>query len=79
MYKLSQNLNIWSQRSLTIIGKTLITKSVGLSNLVYSFSCISSHDSDLKQAQTIINRFIWSTGNANKIKHSTMIGDYDRG
>ena len=52
--KLSQNSNIWSQRSLTIIGKTLITKSVGLSNLVYSFSCISSHDSDLKQAQTKI-------------------------
>ena len=70
-------LNIWKQRGLTIFGKVLIAKSQGMSNLVYTLSCVECPEKFDKQAQLIINNFIWPKG-TNKIKHRTMIGDYDR-
>ena len=75
--KLSHTLNMWSQRNLTIIGKILIAKSFGMSNLIYSLTCVPSKDSDIQQAQKVINKFIWK-GKPNKIKHSSMIGDYSK-
>ena len=74
--KLSTKLNMWSQRSLTLVGKILISKAFGISNLVYSLSCVTSKNDDIKQAQQVVNNFIWSQGTA-KIKHTTLIGNYD--
>ena len=73
--KMGVKLNIWKQRGLTIFGKVLIAKSQGMSNLVYTLSCVECPEKFDKQAQLIINNFIWPKG-TNKIKHRTMIGDY---
>ena len=76
--KLKTKLNIWSQRGLTLLGKTLIAKSIGVSNLVYSMSCVPSDEKILSTAQRCVNNFIWS-GKPSKIKHTTMIGSYSKG
>ena len=40
--KLQTNLNIWKSRNLTLFGKVLIIKSLGLSQLVYSASNLNT-------------------------------------
>ena len=47
-----------------------------MSNLVYTLSCVECPEKFDKQAQSIVNNFIWPKG-TNKIKHRTMIGDND--
>ena len=39
--KLQTNLYIWKSRGLTLYEKVLIIKSLGLSNLIYSFSNVN--------------------------------------
>ena len=75
--KIGVKFNIFKQRGLTIFGKVLIAKSQGISNLVYTLSCVDCPEKYEKQAQLTVNNFIWPKGN-NKIKHKTMIGDYDK-
>ena len=60
-------LNIWSQRGLTLVGKVMISKSIGLSNLVYSMSNIEIKKRDLATSQQILSKFIWS-GKPSKVK-----------
>ena len=75
--KICVKFNIWKQRGLIIFGKILIAKSQGISNLVYTLSCVECPEKFDKQAQSIVDNFIWPKG-TNKIKHRTMIGDYDK-
>ena len=75
--KMEVRFNMWKQRRLTIFGKILIAKSQGISNLVYTLSCVQCPEKYEKQAQSTLNNFIWPKGR-NKIKHKTMIGDYDK-
>ena len=74
--RMSTKLNIWSLRGMTILGKVLISKSMGISNIVYSLSCVSSKDNDIDKAQTIVNKFIWSNKPV-KIKHTALIASFD--
>lgn len=75
--KLKRRLGMWSTRRLTLMGKVLIAKSYGISNLIYSMSCTDCTTKTLKEAQKCINNFIWSN-KPPKIKHSVMIQDNDR-
>ena len=77
IHKMKQKLNMWSQRGLSLIGKVLISKSMGISNLIYSLSCVVSSKGDLNKAQQIVNDFIWKQKPA-KIKHNVLIGPYER-
>ena len=76
--KIKKQMNIWSQRGLTLMGKVLISKSMGISNLIYSMTCLQSQDNVLENAPKIINHFIWNN-KPSKIKHKTLIGNYDQG
>ena len=67
-------LRIWTSRNLTLIGKILIAKSMGMSNLIYSMSIKDCNTSNIKIAQSHINKFIWN-GKPAKIKHTTLIAD----
>ena len=75
LQSMKRRLDMWSARSLTILGKVLISKSMGISNLVYSLSCMDCKEDTLKQAQTIVNNFIWQK-KPPKIKHTAMVADY---
>ena len=76
--KMKKQFNIWSGRNLTIFGKILISKTFGISNLVYSMTMIDTPIDILENAQKETNKFIWNNKPA-KIKHSTLIGKYEWG
>ena len=40
--KFQKHFNIWSQRDLSLYGRILIAKILGLSKLIYSSSCIQT-------------------------------------
>ena len=72
--KMSKKFQIWSQRRLTIVGRNLVSKTFGISNLIYSFSQSECELSVLTKAQSVLNDFIWNKKPA-KVKHTTMISD----
>ena len=76
--RMSRQLNMWTQRNLTILGKILIVKTFGLSNLVYSFSTQTCNQPCINKIQKSVNKFIWQN-KPPKVKHTTMIGPYDEG
>ena len=78
LYKLSKRQNMWSGRDLSLIGKILIAKSLGLSNLVYSMSNVTFPSHLIKLTQQKVNNFIWNNKPA-KVKHSTLILEYADG
>ena len=76
--KMKRQFNIWSGRNLTIFGKILISKTFGISNLVYSMTMTNTPTYVLENAQKEINKFIWNNKPA-KIRHSTLIGKCEWG
>ena len=62
--KMTSKFALWKFRPLTVMGKILITKTFGMSNLIYSMSILESSDDVLKKAQNAINHFIWGGSNS---------------
>ena len=52
--KLKQVLNMWGARNLSLIGKILAVKSVGISNLIYSMTNMSSDIKTIVNVQQIV-------------------------
>lgn len=78
MDKLAIQLNIWRTRALTPLGKILISKCFGISQLIFSMFTCNFSDVDLKKIEHLIYNFIWS-GKKPKIKKDILIGDYKFG
>ncbi len=73
--KMKQLLNSWRCRSLSIIGKILITKVYGLSQLIYFLQTCHITNDDLKLIERSIFSFIWSAKTSrpnDKIKRSVL-------
>jgi hypothetical protein len=76
--KMTKHFNIWNGRNLTLMGKILISKTYGISNLIYSLTMVDV-DTDIKEkAQKELSRFIWNA-KPPKIKHSTLIVPIEKG
>jgi hypothetical protein len=58
--KMKQLLNSWRCRSLSLIGKILITKVFGLSQLIYFLQTCHIEPVDLRNIESILYSFIWS-------------------
>ena len=78
LQKLKTILDIWNCRSLTLFGRCLITKSLGISQLVHSISNLDIPQGFHSAVNTVIFRFIWK-GKKDKIKRKVMFLDYDKG
>lgn len=76
--KMTKNFDRWKFRNLSLLGRILITKSFGLSNLVYSMSVLQTPTLIIKKAQAAINGFIWNNSTT-RVKHKTLIAPYDCG
>ena len=76
--KLQTNLDMWKARDLTLFGRVLIIKSLGLSQLVYSASNLSVP----KEITPIIKRklfnFLWKN-KRDKIKRAGLYQDREKG
>ena len=71
---MSKKCQIWTQQNLTIVGRNLVSKTFGTSNPIYSLSLSECESSHIKNAQSVLNSFIWKQKPA-KVKHSTMISE----
>ncbi len=81
--KLSYKIKLWMARNLTMEGKVLIIKTFGLSQLIYNMQCYDFKDSDIKNTERTIFKFIWSTSeNQNgidRISRAIMKNEYEHG
>jgi hypothetical protein len=67
--KFKKQLDRWKSRSLTILGKILIVKTFGLSQLIYSMQCCELTPVDLATIDNIILDFIWrKPGHAKRVE-----------
>ena len=76
--KLQKLFNIWSQRDLSLYGRILITKTLGLSKLIYSSACVQTPTQVSEIVNKLVVNFIWN-GKKPKIKRDTLIGPKDKG
>ena len=57
--KMKTKLNLWLSRDLTLYGKSLLAKTLGVSQLIYSVSMVSVPTSVMKNVQTELFNFLW--------------------
>ena len=73
-----KSFNIWSGRNLTLFGRILVSKTHGLSNLIYSLTMSESNIFTCHQASKEVTQYIWGC-KPSKVKHSTLIGKIEQG
>ena len=66
--KMKTKLNLWLSRDLTLYGKSLLAKTLGVSQLVYAASLLSVPNAVIKIVQTELFSFLWKN-KKDKIKH----------
>ena len=59
MDKINKMLSGWSARGLSLLGKILIYKTYGLSQVIYVLSVINLHSSQYKSINKAFNNFLW--------------------
>ena len=78
----TENLNIkldlWRGRKLSLFGKCLIVKTLGVSQIVYSASMLDISPNDTSRIKKFIFNFIWNK-KPDKIKRNIMCQDYTNG
>ena len=57
--KMKTKLNLWLSRDLTLYGKSLLAKTLGVSQLVYAASLLSVPNAVIKIVQTQLFSFLW--------------------
>lgn len=73
-----KSLNHWLTRDLTILGRNILSKSEGLSKLVYPSYSLYINQKKIKKANSIIYQFIWRN-KTHYIKKSQLVQDYEMG
>ena len=68
---LNTKLDIWRSRKLSLFGKCLIVKSLGISQFVYSASMLDVNAEDTSRIKKSLFNFIWNK-KQNKIKRDVM-------
>ncbi len=75
--KFEKQLNHWKMRKLTLFGKILILKSLGISTLIYNMSILETNCEVVKRINKITYDFIWRK--KDRIKRKTIIGSIEKG
>lgn len=76
--KMETKLNIWLSRDLTLFGRTMLAKSIGLSQLIYTASMLSVPESVIQQTQSKLFSFLWKN-KRDKIKRQVLYRPLDKG
>ena len=69
--RMKTKLNLWLSRDLTLYGKSLLAKTLGVSQLIYAASMLSVPTSVMKNVQTELFNFLWKN-KKDKIKRLVM-------
>jgi len=75
---LLRQLHWWKARDLSLKGKVLIVKALGISKFQYLASLITIPQDIVKQVNTLIYNFIWN-GNTDKVKRIIFEQEYKKG
>ena len=79
LQKIKKDINIWSKRNLTPLGKITVVKSILLPKLTHLFTSLPRPKSDIVDLlQNMLYKFIWSN-KRDRISRKTMIQDYKAG
>ena len=76
--KIEKLLKLWRMRQLTIKGKTLIFKTLGIPRVVHLVLVKNVPSNTIAQLEKIQKQFIWKKGNP-KLKHTTFFNKYEQG
>ena len=76
--KIENVLKMWNMRRLTLYGKIVIFKTLAISKIIYIAHMSSVPTNIIEHLSKIHKDFIWG-GKKPKIKHSTLIGNYEDG
>ena len=76
--RLQTKRNMWSGRDLTLFGKVMIIKTLGLSQLIYSASNLAVPDGIAGTVKTKTFKFLWRN-KKDKIKRAGLYQDPDKG
>ena len=71
-------ISLWKSRGLTLAGKIQIFKTFGISKFLYLSTMTNIPKSIIEEVHKIQENFLWNEKNS-KIKHSTLIGEYEWG
>ena len=77
MEKFQRILDNWRKRDLTLFGKVVIVKTLGLSNIVYSARHTETPSEVIKQIESSIFHFLWNK--VDRIKRNTLYADLEEG
>ena len=58
--KIEQQFRAWSKRSLSTLGKILIVKCFGISQIIFLMQSMELFDADFKKINSILFKFIWN-------------------
>ena len=58
--KIEANCRRWSSRRLSLLGKILIVKTFGISQIVYLMQCMVLSEADFKSLNAILYKFLWN-------------------
>ena len=75
---LNAKLGTWRSRQLSVFGRCLIVKSLGISQIVHSAAVLDIHKDYIVKIQSSIFKFIWKE-KQDKIKREVLYQDYERG
>ena len=76
--KMKTKLNLWLSRDLTIYGKSLLVKALGISQLVYAASMLTVPESIIKTVQENLFAFLWKN-RKDKINRVVMYQPVEKG
>ena len=76
--KMQTNLDIWRARNLTLFGKVMIIKSLGLSQLVYSASTLNVPEEIKSVLKAKLFSYLWNN-KKDKIKREGLYQDINKG
>ena len=71
-------LNIWLSRDLTLFGRTMLAKSLGLSQLIYTASMLSVPETAIQQTQLKLFAFLWKN-KKDRIKRQVLLRPLSKG
>ena len=57
--KMKTKLNLWQTRDLTLFGKSVLAKTLGASQLIYTASLMTVPDAVTRAAQSLLLSFLW--------------------
>lgn len=69
--KMKIKLNLWLTRDLTLYGRAMLTKTIGISQLVYTAPMLCVPETVIKSTQVHLFNFLWKNKN-DKVKRQVI-------